>query len=112
DQKQLGRDRERLKVLNDQIAARQQAIGVVATKQVGLDVAKEAADDAAQDKKDEQREMQHQTKIMAVKLEAMKALGKMTADQEKYQLDRVLETEKKEDEAEAEHDKKRKERLA
>jgi hypothetical protein len=111
EDKKLARMREELRLLDEQIAKRQVAIGAVATAEIKTDTAKEAEEEQKRAAAEEKARQEHLMRVSRAEFEAAKAISKMKDDQLKYQLDRVLEEEKREDVAAAEAQKRVDERF-
>lgn len=112
DEKKLDRMREELRLLDEQILKRQAAIGTVATREIAIDTAKQEEEERKRDVQIERERQAHLMRVSRAEFDSAKAISKMKDDQLKYQLDRVLEEEKREDEARDKKDKDFKDRLA
>ena len=111
EQKELDRMREKVRLLNESINARQRAEGGVATVQIGQDLAKDAEKDAKDLAKKEQARRDHLARVHAAEAAAQVALDRMVAEHTalRVQIDKNFEA--IDDAAQAKHDKEVKDRF-
>ena len=111
EQKELDRMREKIRLLTEQINARQVAEGSVRTAELPKEIAKDEDEEAKEDAKKEKLRVDHLTRVHAAEAAAQVALDKMVTEHtaQRVQIDKNFEA--IEDANKAEHDKEVKDRF-